>query len=61
MITQESKSRVSKNIQTKAPVEFNSIQRLACQIHYEYGGSDIDNWLEAEQIIKNESFSPKNR
>jgi len=31
----------------------SSIQLLAYQIHQEKGGSDLDNWLEAERSLKN--------
>ena len=41
------------NIQTNLAVEDSSIQLRAYQIHEEKGGSDFDNWLEAEQILKN--------
>jgi hypothetical protein len=29
-------------------VQDGSIQVLACQIHFGYGGSDLDNWFEVE-------------
>ena len=46
------------NIQAELPVEDSSVQSLAHQIHIGYGGSDLDNWLEAEEILKNKkSFS----
>ena len=31
----------------------SSIKLRAYQIHLEKGGSDLDNWLEAEQSLKN--------
>jgi len=40
------------NTQTKAAVDDHSIQLQAYQIHQEKGGSEIDNWLEAERILK---------
>jgi len=50
-------SKKDRNIQTQT-VEASSIQYLAHQIHIGYGGSDLDNWLEAEEILKNKkSFS----
>jgi len=46
------------NIQTELTVEGSSVQSLAHQIYIGYGGSDVDNWLEAEEILKNrKSFS----
>jgi len=33
---------------------YMDVQRLAYQIHEEKGGSDLDNWLEAERILKGE-------
>ena len=32
----------------------SSIQLRAYQIYQEKGGSDLDNWLEAEQSLKND-------
>jgi len=34
-------------------VEDSSIQTLAYQIHLRHGGSELDNWLEAEQVLRN--------
>lgn len=31
----------------------SSIRLLACQIHFGYGGSELDNWLEAESTLSN--------
>ena len=51
-------SKEGRSIQTELTVEDSSIQNLACQIHFGYGGSDVDNWLEAEETLKNKkSFS----
>ena len=33
-------------------VHHSAIQLLAYQIYREKGGTDIDNWLEAEQILR---------
>jgi hypothetical protein len=41
----------SGNIQTKAAIDNNSIQLRAYQIYQEKGGSELDNWLEAERIL----------
>src|SRR5580704_7518726 len=48
-----SKPIVSKESQTNV-VDEESIQLRAYQIHQEKGGSDLDNWLEAEQNLKND-------
>jgi len=51
-------SRAIMDIQKGLIVDENSIQLLALQIHIGYGGSDLENWLEAEEILKNKkSFS----
>jgi hypothetical protein len=42
----------SEDIQPNAPVDNNSIQLRALQIHDEKGGTAMENWLEAEQILK---------
>jgi len=33
---------------------FEDVQRKAYQIHEQKGGTDFENWLEAEQILKEE-------
>src|SRR5580698_5096758 len=43
----------SEDNQTKAEEECNSVRLRAYQIHLEKGGSDLDNWLEAERSVKN--------
>ena len=45
----------SNSSQTKPAVAEGSIQLLAYQIHQEKGGSDLDNWLEAEGSLSNKS------
>jgi len=40
-------------IQNELTVEGSSIQSLAYQIHVGYGGDELDNWLEAEETLKN--------
>ena len=42
-----------ENIPTKAAVDDRSIQLQAYLIYQEKGGSDLDNWLEAERILRN--------
>jgi len=37
--------------------EDSSIKLRAYQIHLEKGGSDLDNWLEAEQFLRNPTNS----
>jgi len=41
----------SEDIQTQIDVENSSIKLRAYQIHLEKGGSDLDNWLEAERSL----------
>ena len=50
---QVSKSANSENISRMEVDENNSIQLRAYQIHQEKGGSELDNWLEAEQTLRN--------
>ena len=42
-----------RNTQTELMLEAGSIQHLAHEIYVGYGGSQLDNWLEAEEILKN--------
>ena len=42
----------SENNLTLVAQEDNSIKLRAYQIHLEKGGSDLDNWLEAERFLK---------
>ena len=44
----------SEGVQTDVTVDDSSIQLRAYQIHQEKGGSDFDNWLEAEKSLKKE-------
>lgn len=41
------------DIQTLVVNDNNSIQLRAYQIHEEKGGTALDNWLEAERILRN--------
>jgi len=43
--------------QKKTVVNDNSIQLEAYLIHQEKGGSALDNWLEAEQNLKNNDMN----
>lgn len=43
----------SEDVSTKADEKDDSIKLRAYQIHEEKGGSDVDNWLEAERSLKN--------
>jgi hypothetical protein len=40
------------NISTKADEDNSDIKLRAYQIHLEKGGSDLDNWLEAERNLR---------
>jgi len=50
---QVSKTAKSENNSTMEADENNTIQLRAYQIHQEKGGSELDNWLEAERILGN--------
>jgi len=43
----------TKETQAKDGDEDNYVKLKAYQIHLEKGGSELDNWLEAEQWLKN--------
>jgi alpha-mannosidase len=43
----------SEDMAVKVAEEDSSIKLRAYQIHLEKGGSDLDNWLEAERCFKN--------
>ena len=43
----------SEDISTQVADKDSSIKLRAYQIHLEKGGSDLDNWLEAERSIRN--------
>ena len=38
---------------TKVPVDDIAIRQLAYEIFQEKGGSDLDNWFEAEEALNN--------
>ena len=42
----------SEDIQTKATEDDSSIKLRAYKINLEKGGSDLDNWLEAERSLR---------
>ena len=42
-----------EDILKKEAVRHDSIQLLAYQIYHEKGGTALDNWLEAERILRN--------
>lgn len=50
---QSSKVVKSENISTKTAYDNSDIKLRAYQIHQAKGGSDLDNWLEAERSLKN--------
>jgi hypothetical protein len=43
--------------QTNDSIDNHVVQLRAYKIHEEKGGSDLDNWLEAEQILRNPTNS----
>ena len=47
----------SEDIQRDGAVDDSSIQLRAYQIHIEKGGSDLDNWLEAEKNLRNNKLA----
>ena len=55
--SQASGSVKSENIQANASEDSSSIELRAYQIYLEKGGSDLDNWLEAERSLKKERMS----
>jgi hypothetical protein len=48
-----SQSMQTEDILKKEAVHHSSIQLLAYQIYHEKGGAALDNWLEAEKILRN--------
>ncbi len=46
-------SMQTENILKREAVHHSSIQLLAYQIYREKGGTALDNWLEAEKVLKN--------
>ena len=48
-----SESMQTENILKREALHHNSIQFLAYQIYQEKGGTALDNWLEAERILRN--------
>lgn len=54
------KSPRSKDIQKDVTVDKGAIQLRAYQIYREKGGSALDNWLEAERILKNKNQEVSN-
>lgn len=49
---QESAVAKSEDLLRKVAEEDSDIKLRAYQIHMEKGGSDLDNWLEAERSLK---------
>jgi len=56
MAYQASQALWPEDILKKLADEDSSIKLKAYQIHLAKGGSDLDNWLEAEQILKEPSI-----
>ena len=50
---QISRPMKSDDIKTKMLVDDSPVQLLAYQIHEEKGGSDLDNWFEAQRTLEN--------
>jgi len=51
---QEHKIMASGDVQMKLCPEDSAIQLMAFQIHLAFGGSDLDNWLAAEEVLRPE-------
>jgi len=49
-----SQSMQTENILREDAAHHHSIQLLAYRIHCEKGGAELDNWLEAERILRND-------
>ena len=49
---QSNGAKKSQDISTKADEDNSDLKLRAYQIHLEKGGSDLDNWLEAEKSLK---------
>ena len=56
---QLSEAEKSKDIQSQVAEQESSIKLRAYQIHLEKGGSDLDNWLEAERSLSNKTLTAK--
>jgi hypothetical protein len=56
---QTSKSIKPTHVATKMLVDDSATKLLAYQIHQEKGGSELDNWFEAERIFNN-NFKEEN-
>ena len=52
-LDQTSKSIKFKDVPTKMLVDDIAIRQLAYEIFQEKGGSDLDNWFEAEEALNN--------
>jgi len=48
-----SQSMQTEDLLKKEAVHHSSIQLLAYQMYHEKGGTALDNWLEAEKILRN--------
>ena len=51
---QEHKFMASGDVQMKLSPKDSAIQLMAFQIHLAFGGSDLDNWLAAEEVLRPE-------
>jgi len=52
MLKQKHKNRHQSHGSNDSAISIQDIEELAYRIHEERGGTDLENWLEAEQILK---------
>jgi hypothetical protein len=57
MLKQNHKTRQRFNDSNDSTVTLHDIEILAYQIHEQKGGSELENWLEAERMIKEKLYS----
>jgi hypothetical protein len=53
----QASAAMSEDVQAKVEDNESSIKLRAYQIHLEKGGSDLDNWLEAERSLSKKNGS----
>jgi len=52
MTHKDHQNKIRQNQVSETTVDNNSIQLLAYQIYRKKGGAALDNWLEAERILR---------
>lgn len=57
MSKQVYKNKQRSNSLNDPTISVHEIEVLAYQIHAEKGGTDLENWLEAERMLKERHFS----